>query len=235
MKALHRIAAALTAGTLLLAGCVTRPKPGDDPAYHAARPLPQPAAVAGSGSLYPAGYGTSLYQSGPGLSLFETMVARRVGDILTINLVERTDAKKKAETGVTKDSSSSSGISVGTSGLATQPWNANLDTSSSRDAEGTGESEQSNSLKGSISVVVSEVLPNGNLLVRGEKWIALNQGDEYIRITGLVRPQDISPNNTVPSYLVADARISYGGTGPIADANTLGWITRFFISAVFPF
>jgi len=90
-------------------------------------------------------------------------------------------------------------------------------------------------LAGNISVVVSEVLPNGNLVVRGEKWMTLNQGDEFIRITGIVRPQDIDPDNTVSSYLVANARIGYGGTGPVADANVLGWLTRFFISAVFPF
>lgn len=82
---------------------------------------------------------------------------------------------------------------------------------------------------------VAKVLPNGNLVVQGEKWIKLNQGDEFIQLRGIIRPEDISPLNTVPSSLVADARISYGGTGIIEEANTPGWLTRFFTSPLNPF
>jgi hypothetical protein len=85
---------------------------------------------------------------------------------------------------------------------------------------GEASSNQSNSLSGSIAVQVSRVLPNGNLVVQGEKWIELNQGDEYIRLRGIIRPEDVSPTNTIPSTLVADARISYGGTGALNEANT---------------
>jgi flagellar L-ring protein precursor FlgH len=176
----------------------------------------------------------SLYRAGYDLRLFEDVVARRVGDILTIRLEEKTDAKKKADTGLGKSSSFDGSIDAGTSGAA-EAVSADLSMSADRDFDGQGESKQSNSLDGNISVVVSEVLPNGNLVVRGEKWMTLNQGDEFIRITGIVRPQDIDPDNTVPSYLVADARIGYGGTGPVADSNALGWLGRFFISAIFPF
>lgn len=214
------------AGLLLLGGCATTPKPGDDPAYVAARPLAAPLPPPVGGGLYRAGYD---------MRLFEDPIARNVGDILTITLIEQTAAKKKADTAVTKDTDVGAAAALSASGINTQPWSTDITAQTERDFEGSGESEQSNSLKGNISVVVADVLPNGNLVVQGEKWIALNQGEEYIRITGLVRPQDIAPDNTVPSFLVADARISYGGTGPIADANTLGWLTRFFISAVFPF
>jgi flagellar L-ring protein precursor FlgH len=212
--------------TLLLSGCATPPKPGD-PAYAPTRPAePPPPTPVYTGSLYREGYD---------VRLFEDVVARRVGDILTIRLEEKTDAQKQADTDVSKDSTYDGSTELSGSGLSVKPFSANFNLGANREFEGGAESKQSNRLKGSISVVVSEVLPNGNLVVRGEKWMTLNQGDEFIRITGIVRPQDIEPDNTVPSYLVADARIGYGGTGPLADANTLGWITRFFISAIFPF
>jgi len=72
-------------------------------------------------------------------------------------------------------------------------------------------------------------------VIRGEKWITLNQGDEYIRITGIVRPTDVTAENTVLSTKVADARITYSGTGEVADTNNNGWLARFFISAFWPF
>ncbi|AGA92159.1 flagellar basal body L-ring protein [Thioflavicoccus mobilis 8321] len=223
-------AAICFAATLCLfaVGCASQPKPGDDPTYLA---TPPPAASTANATPVTG----SLYHVSSGMRLFENSVARQVGDILTITLAERTDAKKKAGTDVSKDSSVNASAALDASGLKVSPWSVGLDNVGDREFDGLGESAQSNSLQGNISVVVSEVLPNGNLVVRGEKWLALNEGKEYIRISGIVRPEDISPANTVSSLLVADARISYGGTGPIADANKLGWLTRFFISAVFPF
>jgi flagellar L-ring protein precursor FlgH len=211
---------------LVVAGCTTPPPKPDDPAYAPVRPMqPPPPAQVATGSLYRAGYD---------VRLFEDSIARRVGDILTIRLEEKTDAKKKADTGIGKDSTFDGGIDLGTSGLSAKPFGADLKIDASRDFDGTGQSKQSNSLKGDISVVVSEVLPNGNLMVRGEKWLTLNQGDEFIRVTGIVRPQDVEPDNSISSYLVADARISYGGTGPVADSNAVGWLTRFFTSPFAP-
>lgn len=176
----------------------------------------------------------SLYRAGYGMRLFEDPIASQVGDILTIVLTEKTDAKKKAATGMGKDSKNVASAGIVTDGLSSKPWSAELDLSANRDFDGSGKSEQSNSLKGSISVVVSEVLPNGNLVVGGEKWITLNQGNEYIRISGIVRPQDIQPGNTVSSLQVADARITYGGTGAVADSNRPGWLARFFLGPIFP-
>ena len=94
--------------------------------------------------------------------------------------------------------------------------------------DGEGASSQSNRLQGDITVTVAQRLPNGNLLVRGQKWIAINQGKEYVRIQGIVRPIDIDPDNSISSLKVADARISYGGTGALADANRPGLLSRFF-------
>ena len=87
---------------------------------------------------------------------------------------------------------------------------------------------------GNLTVTVTEVLPNGVLRIRGEKWLSLTNGDEYIRLTGLVRPQDITPDNTVPSQRIANARIAYGGTGDFDQANQPGWLTRFFNSEWWP-
>ena len=101
--------------------------------------------------------------------------------------------------------------------------------------EGSGSSNQSNSLTGAIAVQVSRVLPNGNLMIQGEKWLALNKGEEFIQLRGIVRPEDVSSQNTIPSTMVADARISYGGTGMIDQANSPGWISRFFNSSLNPF
>ena len=100
---------------------------------------------------------------------------------------------------------------------------------------GEASSSQNNSLLGSIAVQVSQVLPNGNLMIQGEKWIQINQGDEYIKLRGIIRPEDLSATNSIPSTLVADARISYGGTGPLEESNSPGWLTRFFMTPLMPF
>jgi flagellar L-ring protein precursor FlgH len=90
-------------------------------------------------------------------------------------------------------------------------------------------------LSGNITVTVIEVLPNRNLYVRGEKRIGINQGNEYIRLSGIVRPEDITPQNTIESTRIADPTIVYVGEGMVADANTMGWLARFFNSVLFPF
>lgn len=181
----------------------------------------------------------SLYSQQRGMSLFADTRASSIGDIVSVVLVESTSAGKSADTAVDK----STDIGVDTPTLFGAPFNFGYqdryDLSQSIGAgssfSGAGASNQSNSLSGSIAVQVSRVLPNGNLMVQGEKWIKLNQGDEFIQLRGIIRPQDISPTNTIPSTLVADARISYGGTGLIEQANEPGWLTRFFNSALNPF
>jgi len=104
-----------------------------------------------------------------------------------------------------------------------------------REFNSQGQSQQSNSLIGNITVTVIQVYPNGNLLVRGEKAVGLNQGYETIKISGIVRPYDIRADNTVLSTQVADVRVEYRGKGALADANRQGWLSRFFSSVIWPF
>lgn len=168
----------------------------------------------------------AVYQAGHNLVLFEDVKARRVGDTLTVLLRERTDASKSASSEADKNSSASAAI----------PWDwGGTSIEGDREFEGTGSSDQSNELEGKITVSVVDVLANGNLVIRGEKWIGINNGREFIRLRGIVRPVDVRPDNTIVSQRIANARIDYGGEGMIADSNRAGWLTRFFHSPLFPF
>lgn len=173
----------------------------------------------------------AIYQPARGLSLFEDVKARRVGDTLTIRLAERTQASKSASSDASKESSVDTGVPViGGKGITRNGKDLlNNEWETEQDFSGKGSSSQSNSLSGNITVTVAEVYPNGNLLVRGEKWLTLNQGEEFVQISGIVRPVDIASDNSVDSYKVADARITYSGQGTLADANRPGILTRFFI------
>lgn len=179
----------------------------------------------------------SIYMASRNMSLFEDVKARQVGDIVTVVLAEATDAAKSSDT--TLDKSNSNTITNPTFGAdaagAGSDLSLGFDLSSSGAFSGESASNQSNSLQGSVAVSVVKVLPNGNLYVQGEKWIHINQGNEYIRLRGIIRPEDIGTNNTVLSTKVADARISYGGTGAPAEANMVGWLSRFFMSPIWPF
>ena len=159
-----------------------------------------------------------------------------MGDIITVIFDEAYQSSKSAET--TADKSSSANINPG-SILGTVPsWNGmslNTQLSADREFSGKGEADRSNSLQGQISVTVSDIMPNGILRIRGERWLTLSEGDEYIRIAGLIRPQDISPNNTVMSSKVADARISFGGRGSLNNATKQGWFSRILMSPWWPF
>lgn len=181
----------------------------------------------------------SLYKENVALNLFGDRKATRVGDIITIILQERTSSSKSAKVEVTKENEISTPIAAGGTvfGLTPTVGNMNLgvDVGMDRDFAGESDADQSNQLSGSISVTVVDVYPNGTLLIRGEKWITLNKGDEFIRISGLVRPDDVSPENTVMSTKIANARIQYSGTGELADAQSMGWMTSFFNSPVWPF
>jgi flagellar L-ring protein precursor FlgH len=160
-----------------------------------------------------------------------------VGDLITVLLVERTDASKNASTNTSKSSSVDTGMPTIAGRSVTDDSIPLLNNSiaGERDFTGEGDSTQSNSLDGSVTVTVARVLSNGNLLVRGEKRITLNQGEEFIQISGIVRPIDVNTNNTVLSTRIADARITYSGKGPLASSNKPGWLTRFFSSVWFPY
>ena len=132
------------------------------------------------------------------------------------------------------DKNGSFGITPPTTGPFDLFNPSDVSVSGGTNFKGGGSAQQSNALSGQISVTVAQVFPNGTMLVRGEKLIRLNRGDEYVRFSGLVRSADIGPENIVPSTRVADAHIDYGGAGEIAQASKQGWLQRFF-NIVSPF
>jgi len=218
-------ALALVGVLIVLQGCTAMSRPRavpDDPAYSPVRAEAMMQRDPHSGAIY---------QSARNHNLYGDTVALNVGDVLTVTLEESTRASKNAETSITKDQEVSllAAQLLGRDGL-----DVDTDVQHERDFEGSAEADQSNSLAGSITVTVTEVLPNGVLHIRGEKWLSLTNGDEYIRLSGLVRPQDIAPDNTVASNRIADARFAYGGTGDFDQANQMGWLARFFNSEWWP-
>jgi flagellar L-ring protein precursor FlgH len=221
----------------LLSGCNSNTVKRD-PAYAAVRPVPVEQQENFDGAIFDARNN---------ISLFEDYRARRVGDILTVRLEEQTDAEKESETTVSKNNNTSiaNPTIFGAQPQFSLPSQLPLNNTSNNnlafgfgsetDFEGEGESEQNNLLSGNISVSVVEVLPNGNMIVRGEKVITINQGNEYIRLSGMISPRDIEADNSISSVRIADAQISYVGDGPTQDANVMGWLSRFFASALMPF
>ncbi len=209
----------------VLSGCHTmaHPPKDDDGLSWAEEPTP------------PASNG-AIYQTGREVALFENPIARRVGDIVTIVLNEQTQAQKSQVTTTTKNTTDSLGATL-IGKTPTIKGNAVLNNSINDAAkfDGEGNSAQSNSLTGYITATVMKVLPNGNLFIKGEKWIGINQGEEYVRVTGVIRPIDLAPDNSIPSQKVGAAKISYGGKGALADANAQGWLSRFFNSPWSPF
>jgi len=220
------IARAITLTAALLLGACATHEPMDD---FPDDPWPEPpAATANNGAIF---------QAGTDVALFENATARRVGDIVTIRLVESTNASKSSSTTTSKKTS----VSLPGPTIAGRPVTVNgtpiLETSIDNDNsfDGSGDSAQSNQLTGDITVAVVKRMANGNLLVRGQKWIGINQGREFIRIQGVVRPIDIQPDNSIESTKVANASISYGGKGAIASANAPSLLARFFNSPWMPF
>lgn len=202
------------------------------------KPDPDYAPAAPRVATPPPPTGGAIYQPGYSIFLFEDIRAKRVGDLLTIVLNENTSANKKADTKTSKKNEVSiSNPTMFGEKLPKGDIEFTLDQSLESDQEfaGEGSSTQSNTLTGTITVTVVEVLANGNLAVRGEKLLTLNREDEIIRISGIVRPQDIRGDNSVFSTQVANARIIYSGKGAVADANANGWLGRFFQSPWWPF
>jgi len=209
-----------------LQACAAQPHP--DANFAATLPEEIPVADAGNGGIF---------QSGHDVPLFENSVAHRIGDVLTITLDEKTDASKSAVTTTKKNTAIDTSAPTLLGAAATIRGRNLLNTSlnGATSFDGEGGSKQSNQLTGGISVTVLRRLANGNLLVRGQKWITINQGREFVRIQGIVRPVDIGPDNTVSSVRVADATIAYGAQGALNDANAKGWLARFFDSKWLPF
>ncbi len=225
-------------GFMLLAGC-NNMEPVRDPLYAPATPVVPKDPPSGNGAIY---------QTGHGVAWFEDMRARRVGDLLTVKLVEKTTGSKAADTELKKNSSTqlNNATVLGVQPTKSAPgfipfvpdgsnFTTETNMTSAHSFKGEGDASQSNMLQGEITVSVIEVLPNGNMKVRGEKRIGINKGNEYIKVSGIVRPQDVDTSNTVLSTKIADPTLVYVGDGPMSETNSIGWLARFFIGAMMPF
>ncbi|WP_299074858.1 flagellar basal body L-ring protein FlgH [uncultured Paraglaciecola sp.] len=218
-------------GIVLLSGCQStdshQPLP-NDPFYAPILPEIPRQKVTEDGSIF---------QSDMANSLYSDVKARRVGDIITVNLLENTRATKSAGTSTSKatDVEVNPIVGLGGNNVNIGSEAIQLGVGTSNEFAGDASTNQSNNLVGNISVTVVQVLANQNLLVRGEKWLTLNNGDEYIRLTGVVRPADVSPTNEIESTKIANARIQYSGTGSFATSHQEGWLSGFFSSEYWPF
>ena len=211
----------------LLTACAGR-QTLDDARMESPMPMPQVYAKPESGAIF---------ASGNEIRLFEDRKAGRVGDILTIRLVEETRASKDSATSTSKETGATLANPTVFGRPVTRGGVPILEGSleGSREFDGSGSSSQSNSLRGEITVTVVERLPSGNLVVEGEKWLTINQGREFIRVRGVIRPTDILTDNSVYSTRIANAQIAYSGRGALADANRMGLLARFFNSPIYPF
>ncbi|WP_447894828.1 MULTISPECIES: flagellar basal body L-ring protein FlgH [unclassified Vreelandella] len=176
----------------------------------------------------------SIYQSRRGYQpLFEDRRPRAIGDILTIVLNEQVSASQTSQSSANRSGSASLDLAQ-IPDIIDFLEDYGFDVASDNIFSGSGATQANNTMTGTITVSVLEVLNNGNLRVRGEKQIAINQGTEFIRFSGVVNPQTVTAANTVPSNQVADARIEYVGDGYINEAQHMGWLQRFFLN-VSPF
>lgn len=229
---------------VLLSGCAAQ-RLEHNPKYAPVRP---PAVITSPQST------GSIYLTKNNINLFETVKAHRVGDILTVVFDEKTTGKKETKTedkkgttvglsnptvfgkAVTTDSVTGNANADTGWGLTNELLQAlNTSISSDADFKSKGKSEQKNSLTGNIGVTVVEVLPNGNLVIQGEKLVTINQGDEYLQLSGIIRSRDVGLDNKISSSSVANAQIVYSGVGLTHDSNSAGWGSRFFLSDVWPF
>jgi flagellar L-ring protein FlgH len=217
------LVAVLCTLALPLTACMGSSGGAPDPAFSPvlAAPAPPPAA---NGAIFQASEGYAALTTGAR--------AARVGDVVQVALVERTNAS--TANSQSTDRNGSIGLTPPTTGPLSILNPGDVAMGGGSEFSGRGAAAQSNQLTGDIAVTVVAVHANGLLEVRGEKRVRINRGDEYIRLSGLIRPADIGPDNRVASTRIANAQISYSGAGEVANASRQGWLQRFF-SAVSPF
>lgn len=212
-----------------LAGCASSPKS----IVHqptSVRPVPQPEPLYGNGAIF---------QSNSRGSLFEDRAARQVGDVLTVSIEENLIAKSKSSSNANRSGSLSQTASTPLAapylpGVLEKVANAGYKLESANKFDGKGETNAENTFTGNITVTVVEVLANGNLVVSGEKQIAIHNQHEFLRFSGVVSPFDIKPGNQISSTKVADARIEQRASGSVGDVQDAGWLQKLFM-AVSPF
>ena len=216
---------AVAAAALLLAGCETlnAPPKVDVAEPTSALPVAQPAPVINNGSLF---------QSTQYRPLFEDHRARLVGDTLTVQIVEKVSATQKSTSSIDKSGAVSAGITA-LPGIAPNSFGrASAAGTSSNTYAGKGSTENTNDFSGTITATVTGVLPNGHLLVAGEKQIGVNHNVDVLRFSGQVDPRAIQPGNSVASAQIANVRIEHRGRGAQAEANGIGWLSRFFLNVL---
>jgi flagellar L-ring protein precursor FlgH len=206
----------------LFAGCAWNTPPATVHQPMTARPVPVRDEHSNPGAIY--------QPESARLALFQDIRARWVGDTITIVLEEKTSASKKSSSNASRTGSTELSIPVYDELPLGGLQGTGIDASSSVDFEGEGDAASNNAFTGRLAVTVIEVLENGNLLVSGEKQVSINQGTEYIRFSGVINPAYIKPDNSVSSTRVADARLEYRGTGYISEAQTMGWLSRLFMT-----
>lgn len=208
------VAVSLTACTNVLPPQALTHSPQFEPVY----PLPTARDTMATGAIYVGRQSDSWFGKGRNF---------QVGDVITVLLNESTQAARTQNGTITRDSSNTlvpTGMQNYGAGLGGLMKGINM-TGGSVSNKGTGAADQQASLNGSVAVAVVEVMPNGNLVLRGEKQLALTEGTEVIQVAGIIRPEDVAPNNTVQSRRLANAQIAYRGTGDLANATRAGWGT----------
>ena len=208
------LAATLTACTSVMPPQALTHSPQFEPVY----PVQNARETMATGAIYVGRQSDSWFGKGRNF---------QVGDVITVLLNESTQAARTQNGTITRDSSNTlvpTGLQNYGAGLGGFMKGINL-TGGSVSNKGTGAADQQASLNGSVAVAVVEVMPNGNLVLRGEKQLALTEGSEVIQVAGIIRPDDVAPNNTVQSRRLANAQIAYRGTGDLANATRAGWGT----------
>lgn len=210
--------------SFLLAACTSVP-PTNVHQPMTARPEVRQVAPLANGAIF---------QAANSRPLFEDRRARFVGDTITIKITENTSASKKASNKLDRSGSQSASISAFTGLPVSGLSGLQMAGESTTNFSGKGEAANNAVFSGNLTVTVIDVLPNGNLLVSGEKQIAIGEEQEFIRISGVVNPAFVDFSNTVDSAKIADARIEYKSSGQVAEGQIMGWLARFFLS-VLPF
>jgi len=201
------------------------------------QPLAIPAEPA-SLNAHPAN--GAIWQDGTNVSLFSDNRANRVGDLITVLIQENSSASNNTNTAInTSDSLSAAltnffGITPAFGSVAGKAFSPSMGASSGQKYGGTGATTQSNTFTATLEATVVRVMGNGNLVIEGSKEVMLNGGHEFIRVAGVVRAADVTPQNTVYSTQIADARVEYSGDGTIYSAARMPWLARFFLS-LWPF
>lgn len=210
----------------LLSACAAPPSVITEPTT--ARPQPLSVAHLNNGAIF---------QSGSAKLLFEEPVARYIGDTLVVMISESLSASNSASTSTSRAGAMSTSGSGGANiphmpGVLEKLFNLSLSSSSSQTFDGSGAASNTNTFTGSLAVTVIDVLPNGNLLIGGEKRVSISGQINNLRLTGVVNPRDIAAGNVISSTKVADARIEQAGEGTIAETGVMGWMARFFHSVL---